>query len=63
MLALRTLIFTAIMPGTVSVLVPYLLLSSGGRGVAADSGGLGALGFIPILLGIGIYLWCATDFA
>ncbi len=62
MVLLRTLIFTVVVPGTVTVLVPYLLLSANGHAVRLELGGPWTLGLVPILLGVAIYLWCAWDF-
>ncbi|NUO82268.1 isoprenylcysteine carboxylmethyltransferase family protein [candidate division KSB1 bacterium] len=61
MLWLKTLFFTVIAPGTVTIVLPYLLLSD-----ARDKFGKQVwqwLGVFPALLGVGIYLWCAKDFA
>ncbi len=61
MIWLKTLLFTLIAPGTVTVFVPYLLLSS--RHAAKAAGVWRFLGLLPLLIGFGIYLWCAYDFA
>jgi protein-S-isoprenylcysteine O-methyltransferase Ste14 len=63
MAAVKTLIFTIVVPGTVTVLVPYLLLSADGDVVRPDLGSPWALGLVAMLLGAAIYLWCAWDFA
>jgi protein-S-isoprenylcysteine O-methyltransferase Ste14 len=63
MILVRTLIFTLLVPGTVTVGVPYLLLSSGSGSSAGEVGALRLIGLIPIAIGIAIYLWCAWDFA
>ena len=62
MIWLRTFLFTILAPGTVTVLIPYLLLSAR-RGGVAVLGPLRFLGFAPLLLGVAIYVWCARDFA
>jgi protein-S-isoprenylcysteine O-methyltransferase Ste14 len=59
---LKTIIFTVIVPGTVSILIPYWLLSSRSAPPPANFGSLRFLGVLPILLGASIYLWCAWDF-
>ena len=62
MAALKTLLFTVCVPGTVAGLVPYLLT----RGAAGGVVPLGAarwLGLVPILAGVVIYLRSAWDFA
>jgi protein-S-isoprenylcysteine O-methyltransferase Ste14 len=57
---LKTIIFTFVVPGTVAIYVPLLLLSSR---PAARPGALGYLGLLPILFGASVYAWCAWDFA
>ncbi len=61
MLWLRTLFFTIIAPGTITVLLPYFLLSNARDKFAEQAWQW--LGAVPVLLGFGIYLWCAKDFA
>ncbi len=60
MIWLRTLIFLALVPGTVLFYVPIQIASS------ADStppiGFLRLFGAIPIAVGAAIVLWCARDF-
>lgn len=62
MVLLKTIIFTIIVPGTVLVWAPYLLLSSSSVQGSLDTAGLRYVGVIPVLLGAAIYLWCAWDF-
>lgn len=59
---LKTIIFTIIAPGTVTILIPSWLLSSRSAPPPANIGSLRLLGVLPILLGASIYLWCAWDF-
>jgi protein-S-isoprenylcysteine O-methyltransferase Ste14 len=54
---LRTLIFTVIAPGTVTIVVPFLLLSWTGTAVERNP-----IGVVVILLGIAVYIWCAWNF-
>jgi protein-S-isoprenylcysteine O-methyltransferase Ste14 len=61
-IALKTLLFTILVPGTVTVLVPYLLLTPGFQLFPVEIGALRILGLPPILLGAMTYLWCAWDF-
>jgi protein-S-isoprenylcysteine O-methyltransferase Ste14 len=63
MIWLKTLLFTLIAPGTVTVLLPYWILSSKGEGTIPFLGALRFWGLAPLLIGFGIYLWCAYDFA
>jgi len=63
MIWLKTLLFTIIAPGTVTVLLPYLMLSSRRIAETPSREALRFLGFAPLLIGLSIYLWCAYDFA
>lgn len=57
---LKTLIFTILVPGTVTILIPRWLLA------AEQSEPIGVfrfIGLIPLSIGVAIYLWCAWDFA
>ena len=60
---LRTLVFTALVPGTGAVLVPYWLLGSEGKLSGVGFGLLQALGSSAIAFGAAGYFWCAWDFA
>ena len=62
MVLLKTIIFTFIVPGAVTVLVPYWLLNSRSAPPPMQIGILRYVGAIPILLGAAIYFWCAWDF-
>lgn len=62
MTALGTIIFSILVPGTWTVLVPYLLIVSNFELLSLDIGPLRFLGFIPIVVGIAVYLWCAWGF-
>jgi protein-S-isoprenylcysteine O-methyltransferase Ste14 len=53
---IKTLIFTVLVPGTVTVLLPRWLL---GRGARLQW----PIGMVPLALGALIYLRCAWDFA
>ncbi len=57
---IKTLIFTVLVPGTVTVYVPYRLLS---RRAEFIWSGYPLLGVVPIAVGAGFYLWCAWNFA
>jgi protein-S-isoprenylcysteine O-methyltransferase Ste14 len=57
---IKTLIFTVVVPGSVTVGVPYLLFPPGAR---ARLGGLGPLGALLVLAGAAVYLDCAWNFA
>jgi protein-S-isoprenylcysteine O-methyltransferase Ste14 len=62
MVVLKTLLFTVLAPGTVTILIPSLLLGSGRDSLALDPGAVGLLGLIPMFIGAGFYAWCAWDF-
>jgi protein-S-isoprenylcysteine O-methyltransferase Ste14 len=61
MIALRTLIFTMLGPGTVLGVVPWLLLRWEGTAVLPIPS-IWLIGLLPLLLGVGLYLWCAGAF-
>ncbi len=62
MVALKTLIFTILVPGTVTVYIPYWILSSTSSTGDAPLGIARYFGVILILLGAAIYFRCAFDF-
>lgn len=62
MLALKNILFTIIAPGSVTVLIPYWLLS---RAADSDHFGFGWVrfaGILPIIVGAGLYLRCIWGF-
>ena len=58
-LALRNVVFTAIMPGSVGVYIPWLILTGGGR----DPEPVVWPAVVLIGLGVALYLWCLWLFA
>jgi protein-S-isoprenylcysteine O-methyltransferase Ste14 len=62
MVLLKTIIFTFLVPGTVTLLVPYWLLSSRSAPPPMQLGSFRYVGALPILIGAAIYFWCAWDF-
>ena len=62
MTAIKTLLWSFFVPGTVTVLVPYLLLSSRFDSFRINLSDFRFFGLIPILIGVMIYIWCAWDF-
>lgn len=62
MIALKTLIFTVLVPGTLAVLIPYRLVSSPAARGNLQIGGVRYAGLILITAGALIYLRCALDF-
>ena len=62
MTAFKTILWSIFVPGTVTVILPYLLLSSEFDSFRIEISVFSFLGLIPILLGIMIYIWCAWNF-
>src|SRR5690242_4121030 len=61
MVALKTLIFSILVPGTVAGVIPWWLLQgSSDLGLIIPS--IWLIGLLPLLLGIGLYFWCAGAF-
>jgi protein-S-isoprenylcysteine O-methyltransferase Ste14 len=61
MVALKTLIFSILVPGTVAGVIPWLLLRRS-SGLALMIPSVWMIGILPMLLGVGLYLWCAGAF-
>ena len=61
MVALKTLVFTILVPGTVTVILPWLLLQGTG-GLVLPGPSLWLVGLLPLLLGVGLSVWCAGAF-
>ena len=53
------MIFTIVVPATVTVYAPWWILSRGG---APGPAGWRWLAVVPIATGVATYLWCALDF-
>ena len=62
MVALKTLLFTILVPGTVTVLIPGWLVGWDGMAFAEGIDALRWIGLIPLLVGVCCYLRCAWDF-
>ncbi len=62
MLALRSLLYTIIIPGTVTVLIPYLIVSGSGERIDHPWGLLQIVGLIAALAGATILLRCIWEF-
>jgi protein-S-isoprenylcysteine O-methyltransferase Ste14 len=63
MLALRSLFFAIVIPGAVTVLIPYLILGARGSAAIERWDASRYLSLIPILAGAAILLRCIWDFA
>lgn len=61
MVPLKTLIFTIVVPGTVAGIIPWFLLRGAGD-FALPMPSVWMIGLLPLLLGVGLYLWCAGAF-
>ncbi|HEX9373640.1 MAG TPA: hypothetical protein VF897_21680, partial [Roseiflexaceae bacterium] len=62
MVALKTLLFTILVPGTVIVLIPGMLLTWTNPPAAISIGAAWLLGLALLLVGASLYLRCAWDF-
>jgi len=62
MLLLRSVFFTFLQPGTVTVLIPFWLISSRGTGAVSSHQALRYLGLPLIVIGAAGLLWCIWDF-
>jgi len=62
MLLLRSIFFTFLLPGTVTLLIPYWLVSSRGTGVFSSRRPLRYLGLPLIVIGAAGLLWCIWEF-
>jgi protein-S-isoprenylcysteine O-methyltransferase Ste14 len=62
MTLLKTLLFTAVVPGTVAGLIPYLLITRARVLPPLPLGSFRYAGLGLLFLGVLIYLWCAAEF-
>lgn len=62
MILLKTVIFTFVVPGTVTLVVPYWLLSTRPAPLPRQTEFFQYFGVPLILIGAIIYSWCAWDF-
>ncbi len=61
MTALKTLVFSILVPGTVAGVVPWFFLQ-GSENLLLRFPSIEMVGILPLLLGVGLYLWCAGAF-
>jgi protein-S-isoprenylcysteine O-methyltransferase Ste14 len=59
---LKTILFTILYPGSVTVLVPYLILSGQPREGRSDLDVVRVSGLLLIAVGIAGFAWCAREF-
>jgi protein-S-isoprenylcysteine O-methyltransferase Ste14 len=62
MVALRTLLFSILVPGGVALYVPYLFLQGANQLALPTLLSLPWIGIAPFALGIALYFWCAGEF-
>ena len=62
MTAIKTLLWSIFVAGTVLIIVPYLLLSSRFDSFRVSLSYFRFFGLIPILIGVMLYVWCAWYF-
>ena len=62
MILFRTVLFTLMVPGLVTGLLPYALVTYRPDLLRFETGFSGWLGLIPLLIGASLYLICAWDF-
>ena len=62
MIAIKTFLWSIFVPGTVTLVVPYFLLSSRANHFDFQFSYLRLLGLLPIVAGVVLYVWCAWDF-
>jgi protein-S-isoprenylcysteine O-methyltransferase Ste14 len=59
-LVLRSIFFALLLPGTVTLLLPYFILS---RRAVPQWDAIGLAGLVATLVGATILIWCIADFA
>jgi protein-S-isoprenylcysteine O-methyltransferase Ste14 len=59
----KTAVFTLVVPGTVGVLIPSVLLSESDGSYRLPAPAWRWIGFFPLIAGAGFYFNCAWDFA
>ena len=62
MLALRSLLYAILIPGTVAVLIPYLIVSGTGA-ITGPRTPLQLMSRVAMGVGAAILIWCIWDFA
>ena len=62
MTAIKTLIWSIFVPGTITVLVPYWLLSTGSTSFPVGLSAVRLIGLLVLAFAFMIYVWCAWNF-
>jgi len=57
MIALRSLFFTILAPGSVAGLIPWLLLQSSGQSISLTPS-IWLIGLLPFIAGLALFFWC-----
>ncbi len=57
MIALRSLFFTILAPGSVAGLIPWLLLKSSGQSISLTPS-IWLIGLLPFIAGLALFFWC-----
>jgi len=63
LLLLRSVLAAAVLPGTVTLLIPWLIVSRSGTAPLRDWGAVQALALVPIVIGVSILVRCIYEFA
>ena len=63
MLALRSILFTLLLPGTVTVVIPWFIAYRNHAAQFTHWTLWSCAGLFPLVAGVGIVLWCIWDFA
>ena len=63
MVLLKDIIFTIFVPGTITILIPYWILTRNFAVVSSHWGMPQYLALLPVLLGVSVYFRCVWDFA
>ena len=61
-LIVKTLVFLVLVPGTVTVVLPYMIVKNSQLGTIIQPLFPHNLGLIPMLAGLAVCLWCFWDF-
>ena len=63
MVAFKTLVFTILVPGMIGGLTPWLLAQGAAQGSTPQGSSVWlAVGLLLLVVGVGLYLWCAGAF-
>jgi protein-S-isoprenylcysteine O-methyltransferase Ste14 len=63
MVLLKNIVFTILVPGTVTILIPYWIVTRSSVAMPSPWGMPQSLALVPALLGVSVYVRCVWDFA